>query len=100
MDLATARTQIPLLMPRGACGKAPSPVRRIVYNVGDIDHIWSRVAVQCEAGVWMWDCSELDRIRIEHARDRGNMRTTWERRDDDTVWLLVQAVVRPKLRVV
>lgn len=68
----------------------PLPVRRIVYNLGDIDAIWRRVAVQCEEGVWMWDVSDLDRIRIERGRDEGRFTTTWERREDDVIWLLVQ----------
>lgn len=79
---------------------AVAPIRRIVYTIGDIDHIWRRCAVQAEPGVWIWDVGDLDRVFIEFARDRGRMVTTWERRDDDVVFLLVKNVQRPRLRVV
>lgn len=71
-----------------------APIRRIVHHVGEITEFWQRVAVLCEPGVWFWDCSDLDRIRIDREKERGRMTTAWERREDTTVWLLVRRVRR------
>ena len=66
------------------------PSRRVVYQIGDISCIWQRVAAQCEPGVWLWDVSDMDRIRIERHKNSGRMLTAWERRDDGEIWLLVR----------
>ena len=70
----------------------PCPVRRAVYQIGDVTTKWQRCAVECEPGVWLWECSEMDRIRINRHKARGAMVTTVERRDDGEFWLLVRWV--------